>query len=310
MEIERDVAVKYLEILATDAIGFRKTAFLNAIKQIRTQTNEKIPISTIGGKGIQQRLREVVQTGHLKEVDEKMNKLEILGMFAQVMGVGPVTAEKWYNKGYRTLTDVKNEPHLTKTQKLGLEYFDDLQKKIPRSEIDYYNDVFTTIVRKCNEKLEKYDLEIVFEIAGSYRRKKVVSGDIDCIFYVKGDQSQKIKVFDMFLDLLKNMKLITHIIAKGDVKVMGLIRMHAHSPQRRIDFEITEPENYAFALFYFTGSVNFNVKMRGKAKSMGYHLDQKSLHLIGDSKKTIALRSEREIMDFLDEEYLTPEERV
>jgi len=41
--------------------------------------------------------------------------------------------------GILTLDDLRNEPTLTPQQKLGLKYFEDLQIKIPREEMDIWN---------------------------------------------------------------------------------------------------------------------------------------------------------------------------
>lgn len=56
-------------------------------------------------------------------------------MFGEVWGVGPATALKLYDKGHRTLEDLKNDPSLTNAQKLGLQYFDDIKTRIPRHEV-------------------------------------------------------------------------------------------------------------------------------------------------------------------------------
>lgn len=45
---------------------------------------------------------------------------------------------KLYEKGYRTLDDLKNEESLTNSQRLGLKYFDDIKKRIPRHEVSPY----------------------------------------------------------------------------------------------------------------------------------------------------------------------------
>lgn len=45
---------------------------------------------------------------------------------------------KLYEKGHRTLDDLKNEEPLTNSQRLGLKYFDDIKKRIPRHEVSPY----------------------------------------------------------------------------------------------------------------------------------------------------------------------------
>lgn len=56
-------------------------------------------------------------------------------MFGEVWGIGPATALKLYEKGHRTLDDLKNEDSLTNAQRTGLNYFDDIKTRIPRHEV-------------------------------------------------------------------------------------------------------------------------------------------------------------------------------
>ena len=66
---------------------------------------------------------------------------------------------------------------LNETQKLGLQYYDDINSRIPRAEIDEVNNA----VGKIFEKLLSENLVGAYEIVGSYRRKAATSGDIDII---------------------------------------------------------------------------------------------------------------------------------
>lgn len=56
-------------------------------------------------------------------------------LFGEVWGIGPATALKLYEKGHRRLDDLKNEDSLTSAQKLGLKFFDDIKKRVPRDEV-------------------------------------------------------------------------------------------------------------------------------------------------------------------------------
>jgi len=62
-------------------------------------------------------------------------QVKTLSLFGEVWGIGPTTALKLYEKGHRKLEDLKKEPSLTKAQKIGLQYFDDLKTRIPCHEV-------------------------------------------------------------------------------------------------------------------------------------------------------------------------------
>jgi len=73
----------------------------------------------------------------------------VISLFGSVWGIGPTTAEKFYKKGHRSLEDLKNDRSLTPPQRIGLEFHDDIIKKIPRHEIT----VMDAIVQKAGADL-------------------------------------------------------------------------------------------------------------------------------------------------------------
>lgn len=63
--------------------------------------------------------------------------LAVTRLFQGIYGVGPHTAHSWYVRGLRTLADVRNRVggiELSAAQELGLQYYADLQRRMPRSE--------------------------------------------------------------------------------------------------------------------------------------------------------------------------------
>ncbi|CDP00211.1 unnamed protein product [Coffea canephora] len=88
------------------------------------------------GKSMLDHIQEIVTTGKLSKLEhfEKDEKVKTISLFGEIWGIGPATALKLYEKGHRTLDDLKNEESLTNAQRLGLKYFDDIRKRIPRHE--------------------------------------------------------------------------------------------------------------------------------------------------------------------------------
>jgi DNA polymerase lambda len=63
-------------------------------------------------------------------------KVRAISLFGEVWGVGTATAVKLYEKGHRTLDDLRKDESLTNAQKIGLKYFDDIKQRIPRHEVN------------------------------------------------------------------------------------------------------------------------------------------------------------------------------
>ncbi|KAJ4790087.1 DNA polymerase lambda [Rhynchospora pubera] len=101
------------------------------------------------GKSLQDHIDEIVNTGKLSKLEhfENDEKVRTVSLFGEVWGIGPATALKLYEKGHRTLDDLKNDDSLTHAQRIGLQYFDDIQKRIPRDEAGGLLSLFLIFVK-------------------------------------------------------------------------------------------------------------------------------------------------------------------
>ena len=87
---------------------------------------------------------------------------------------------------------------------------------------------------------------------------------------------------------------------------MGLCKF-LNNPIRKIDIRVVKPESFFTALLYFTGSYEFNERMRGAAKRMGYKLNEYGLY---KNNKQIKNISEKDVFDILGMKYLDPVDRI
>ncbi|MCO5548289.1 hypothetical protein L7F22_001746 [Adiantum nelumboides] len=89
------------------------------------------------GKSLSDHIYDILTTGKLPKLENfrKDEKVKALSLFTSVWGIGPATALKLYDKGYRSLKDLENEPSLTASQRVGLQFHSDLTVKIPRQEV-------------------------------------------------------------------------------------------------------------------------------------------------------------------------------
>lgn len=244
------------------------------------------------GTSMAAKIDEILKTGTLSELSSasltKINeKDEILKLFQSIERVGPKTALKWYNAGYRKLTDIP--PDVCNTgQWLGIQLHSQLTQRIPRAEI-----------QQCEQLLHSLldPQSIQFQICGSYRRGKSDSGDIDILIIAQSDK-------DVLAEVLKA-PIFTHTLARGPKKFLGVCKIN--EIHRRIDIELVQPEEYPYAVLYFTGPARFNVLMREQAIKLGVRLNEKSLS--NNQGQLYFAETEEDVFKLLGVSYLTPEQR-
>jgi DNA polymerase beta len=258
------------------------------------------------GEKISKRVDEILETGNLKELDI-LNKEDNLENLLLITGVGNVRAKKWLSLNIKNINDVKNaikEKQITITHHIdiGIKYYDDFKKKIPKNEID-------EIKSYLKDVIQKIDNNLLFEICGSYRRGAIESGDIDILISHKNylKNIEKYNILKNIVNILtQNNFIIDNLTSKGNTKFMGVCKINEIA--RRIDIRVVDYSSYYSSLLYFTGNKNFNVYLRNKALENNFSLSEYFLKDL-NSEKEIFLKSEKEIFDILKISYLTPKER-
>lgn len=250
------------------------------------------------GKKIEDKIIEYLQTGKMHAVENALQDDKyILGKkLLSIYGIGPAKIDELM-KQIGSFEELKSRPELLNDkQKIGLKYFDDMQKRIPIAE-----------GKKHYKLLEKTFKDVEFEMVGSYRRKNKDMGDIDIL--IKNNDNINLK---SIVNALQSSGYIIESLASGKNKFMGICRLASDLPARRIDILIAEPEYYYFALLYFTGSYTFNIYMRRVALQKGLSLSEygfKDLktHTIIDT--TASIHSEEDIFKYIDIPYVPPNKR-
>ena len=284
---------------------FKHLAILKALSILKKYPNEIKTVKDVEelkdlpniGDGMIKRITEIVKTGKLKELDDTPN-LYVIKELTSISGIGEKNALKLIqDHDIKSIQDLKKkiksgEVELTNAQNIGLKYHYDLSQRIPRKEIQKAEKIIRDAVKKINPEIE-------MEIVGSYRRGKTSSGDIDVLFTHKKNQLNKI------VEDLEEQGVLHEQISKGGKKYSGIIIVDKLG--RRIDVLFIKPENYPAALLYFTGSGEHNQKMRAVAKSKNYKLNEYNLE--DEKGNKIKVKSEKDIFDKLEMEYLEPHER-
>ena len=255
------------------------------------------------GKSLLKKINEIKNTGTCSMYEKVKDYKDPKEIFESIHAVGPKNAKELVDKGFKTIEDLKNAPNigdiLNDKQLLGLKFYDDILARIPRGEIMQHEKILKTVLKKVDPKAE-------LTIAGSYRRGKPDSGDIDVLL-----KSKDKKTYKKFIDaLVKAEYLYPEHLALGPKKYNGLAKVKNNLIYRRIDIMYTKPEEYPFAILYFTGSMEFNAKMRGMALDKGLSMNEYSLK-DSNTKKVIdhKFSVEKDIFDYLEMEWVEPVSR-
>jgi len=284
------------DVYAVQHENFRAATFRKAADIIEGY-NGPLQAAEIGqlrgiGKSTREIIAEVINKGYssrLQEEEAAGPDLEVLTLFKQVYGVGDVAATKFYEAGARTIADLAGM-ELTHAQRLGVEYFNDIQQRIPRAEMDLWVQYLAGVFGMPPNT----DLHAGFNwtLAGSYRRLLPDSGDIDII------------MCGATIDEVVAVLGVHATLGSGPVKFMGLISLGGQ-PMRRIDVRRFTPETWIPGLMYNTGSEEFNVLCRNRALDLGMSLNEYRL-----TGHTGIFHTEAELFAALRLRYIPPEARV
>jgi len=294
---------------------FRVRAYQKVIKQLKSLENvnnwEDLEGVSGIGKKITEKIDEIFKTGKLRSAEKARTKhnLQVYDDLMKIHGVGATKAKQLVEE-YQIISidNLKNKLEenpdiLNNKQKIGLKYYEDINLKIPRKEMEQHESYLL-------ETLSHLDKDIQITIVGSYRRKVKESGDIDVLVTLrrKTTSEERTNLMCKIIENLKDTNYIKSSLALGDKKYMGIVKLKRKRHARRMDILITSQEEYPFAVLYFTGSQELNIIMRKDAIEMGYRLNEYSL--LDKKEKPIILKSEEEIFNKLKYKYIPPENRT
>ena len=260
------------------------------------------------------KIQEIMQTGCLVRMQELLRvvpytkkQIEVMIDLEGVMGVGPKIARLMVDKGVKSVNDLKKPGKwkLSEMQKMGVKYYDDLQLKIPRQEVEKWCENILLKIQKMQKGVKGI-------LAGSYRLGKKASGDIDLILLFPSVKTvdDLEKYGDKMVDqILKGMgDILKDYLKLGNGEILGMIKDYKISDKvRHIDIKIVPRESLPTFMLYFGSGEHFSRKIRMEAKKKGYKLSQWGLY---KGKSFIKVKDEKDIFNKLGIEYVDPVDRL
>jgi len=264
------------------------------------------------GKSILERLGQSMLSD--SNVSEKVAE-DPHNILAGVYGIGPKKAAELVESGITTIKKLREVQHevLNDKQIIGLKYYEDVLKRIPRAEIDEYNEILGKTMLEIINVYGFEEKDASLEIVGSYRRGAEDSGDIDVIITTKCPQ-----IFILWIDKLIKSKVILEVLSRGPSKCLVMAQIPGVKCVRRVDFLYSPPDEYAFSILYFTGSKEFNTAMRMRALEYGLTLNEHGFHhmvqgtngrKVKGPKLTKEFNDEKTIFEHLEMVWKEPHER-
>lgn len=256
---------------------FKIRAYNHAVKALETLSE---PLETLVaedrvtavdgiGKAIAEKITELVQTNRLDYYDKLRDEFppDILTLF-EVQGLG--------GKKIKALWDALRIDSITKLERAC--------KSGKVAELPGFGEKTASNIIKAIEHMRKHAGEFRFgdisalaegllddlrshpdvnlaQIAGSYRRKKEIVRDLD--FIVSSKHAEAVMAF------FTGHPLVDSILAHGATKSSVLLKSGI-----QCDLRVVSGAEYPFALNYFTGSKEHNVRMRSRALSKGWSLNE------------------------------------
>ena len=307
--------IKELDVMRRTSVseekgGHKSRQYATAIKTIQALGADIMSMADVpsgAGTGIGDKIREkiseILDTGALASADKAraVKAPDSLDAFRKIYGVGPKKAADLVAAGYTTVAGLSaaaaaDPKLLNKNQRIGLRYYEDLQLRIPRSEMEAHE------ARLMAHK--PAGLEGI--IVGSYRRGRPDSGDIDMMICAETDGPTALATF---VGILSGVGYIKEVLALGEHKCLAISQLPG-CPARRLDLLVTPPTSFAASVLYFTGSDGFNVAMRQVAKDKGFTLNEHGLMRTATKVFVSGLKQERDIFTALGLQWKEPAERT
>ena len=218
-----------------------------------------------------------------------------------ITGVGQSRIQTWNKLDIYNIKQLKNaiknkDIKITHHIEIGIKYYDDFLKRIKYKSIQKFYNNFNKIIKNIDENL-------IFDFCGSFRRKCETSGDIDILITHTTNKNYLSNIVKVLTE--KNILIDDLTSTKGGKKYMGVLMLDFPC---RIDIRFVEYDEYYTSLLYFTGSRDFNIKLRKKALTLGYTLNEYYLKNNNDNT-TFIINSEKDIFDYLEIDYIEPYER-
>ena len=256
------------------------------------------------GKAITEKVTELVTTGKLSYYEELKGSFPegIFELF-ELQGLGAKKIKALHEQlGVSSVEDLERvckegraaelagfgEKTQTKLQKA----IEDHRKHAGRFRIN----VVAVLADQLLSDLRAHEAVGQISEGGSFRRRKETIGDLDIL--VSSKHPEEVSEFFIHHPLVE--ELIVSGPTKSSVRLQGGVQC---------DLRVVKPEEFPFALVYFTGSKEHNIRLRGRALERGWSLNEYRFSVAKGAEQPPAIHDEKELYRSLGLDFIEPELR-
>ena len=177
--------------------------------------------------------------------------------------------------------------------------------KLPLHEALEAFDALRGHLRFCSEsgRLKRFPLTLV----GSARRRSAFVHDIDALVTLPAGHG--VQGVLSSADFGNGPLSPVRTFVDGDRKKRVRLCWSNRGKCVDVDLFLTTASEKPFALLHFTGSREYNIRLRALAKKKGLLLNQYGLFYSSGRRVSHVFRSEKDIVEFLESKYLPPSQR-
>ena len=261
---------------------FKTAAYSRAARSISQSSLDVVELIRKGeakkiagvGEALSKKLAELIETGKIAYLDELRNSFPPgLTQLFEIQGLGPNKVRALYEQlDIKSISDLEyacSENRLVALKNFGKKTQDNVLSSIGnlKANSEYHLlDVIHGTALEISAALEKLSGVEKFVFTGSYRRRREIIRDIDCVIKFRSGERdklfaslQKLKSVDKVKDVQND--LVSVVLENGI----------------SVEFIIVNKSEFPFAVLHSTGSKEFFVGLKEYASSHGYTLAAREL---------------------------------
>ncbi len=296
-----------LEIVGANPFKIR--AFTNAARELESLPAELPDMIASGelldvpgiGKGIFKHIEQMLETGTFDEFEELRKKVPagLLDML-RIPGMGSKKVKTLHEElGLKSIDDLEkaaNDGLVARLPGFGEKSQESILRGIERIRSYGKRHLLSNVMAEADAvfgEISRHPDVQRSMLGGSLRRARETVKDIDILVSAKKA--------DAIMDSFTELSGVTSVVAKGPTKSSIVLKAGVN-----VDLRVVNDNEFPFAALYFTGSKRHNTDMRGRAKKMGYKLNEYGL--FKDDKPT-PCKNEAQVFAKLGLDFIPPELR-